>query len=182
MAENIWIHGNAVRAEDVGGAFPSSGPFLAVNDIPWTDVNGFPQGWGTTFHGKGRHNDRENRVWFHFPMPTVVGLAGRRRKVTAVRVLFETNRNAFSSKIHLWDGPNLFFTRERLEWSERLGARMQGPQQLINRLVGGQNEFLLTGNQQKLIDFGLGISIQIIFYQDGGSVTFAGAGAEFIEA
>lgn len=48
MVTQIFVQGNAVRSQKVGGAnITSPGPLLQVEDeteVPWTDVNGYPQG------------------------------------------------------------------------------------------------------------------------------------------
>ena len=51
-----FVHGNAFITERGGGSSVSSpGPLDNVQDggiVNWSDVIGYPQGWGKTYRGK----------------------------------------------------------------------------------------------------------------------------------
>lgn len=188
MVTQIFVQGNAVRSQKVGGAnITSPGPLLQVEDeteVPWTDVNGYPQGWGTTFHAKSRVEPASfNDLWFHFPMPTLVLFENKRVELQRVHILFETTRHGHSKQVDVWYGRTRIFTRPNLNFPPGAPTELPGPQNLGSTLIEGQNSFTLPTNTQGLfptITFALGISILIRFFDGDGSVTFFGAGADFI--
>ena len=85
----IWVHGHSVRPEwlDVMSQVKGNNWKGESANIPWTDINGLPAGWGATFRGKNsmnvgfggarvvRPNPPESPFegntlkgyWFHFP-------------------------------------------------------------------------------------------------------------------
>jgi len=115
---SMWIHGVSALPQRTAGVLGADGPLLQVSQIPWSDVIGYPQGFGATFRGK-RHQDN----WFHFaiPSPALIPIYhpdtqhydrdyGQRVRMEKVFVLY---RNAVGvrdgalariAQVDVWDG------------------------------------------------------------------------------
>jgi hypothetical protein len=182
-----WVSGNAARAEWVGDNLAnvasdywngSNGP------IPWSNVNGLPHGWGTTFRGKnaltsGPFGARttgpfdpanpfqfsQKGYWFHFPLPTPVIVADRRSRLLRVFCLWEARPGAAPCCVHVWDGPN------------RKAAFAITPNSTGSpNLVEGVTQFNLPTPPE--VQFGVNISLGAFFSADA-DLTFFSAGADF---
>lgn len=155
----ITVHGTSVVAEAVGGANISSpGPLLQVNGVPWTDVVGLRQGWGTTFRGKAGTGN-----WFHFNIPVhQVREQGFPQSVKAVTVDFAVQGQVRVTSVHLWSagaggGGTRIFQRDGLAATSRLDLDTSG--------------HLPVSSLHPL-----GISIGVSFLEEG-QITFFSAGA-----
>lgn len=89
------VHGNAVVPERTAGG----GPLQNVPGVDFSDVVGFPRGWGQTFRGKaGQAN------WFHFPLPTLDSPrhAVTTRGIVQLLLFFIAKGTARMTDVHLW--------------------------------------------------------------------------------
>jgi hypothetical protein len=94
----MWVHGTSVRAEWVGDTLNnvSGGRWDGSSgDVAWSNVNGLPRGWGTTFRGKRAFTGStvgpfhaetpfqygQKGYRFHFAIPTPVIVADRRARL-----------------------------------------------------------------------------------------------------
>jgi hypothetical protein len=183
-----WVHGNAVRSEWVhdnlqnvsGGRWDQTG-----GDVPWSDVNGLPRGWGTTFRGRRAFTgglggtttgpfDVENPFkysqkgyWFHFAIPTPVVVAGGRATLEKVFVLWSSTEGVAPWAIHVWDGA------ERLPAIEvRAGRGGTSHSDELSPVTA------FAVQPPRPVKYGIGISIAVGFEADG-DITFHAAGADF---
>jgi hypothetical protein len=97
MAEwvTLSVHGNAVVPERTAG----NGPLMTVAGADWSDVVGFPTGWGKTFRGRaGRAN------WFHYPLPTIDawGHTGSTHGIVQILLFFLAKNTATMTDGHVW--------------------------------------------------------------------------------
>jgi hypothetical protein len=187
----MWVHGTTVRPEWVhdnllqvrGGTWDSG---EASRDVPWSDVNGLPRGWGTTFRGKRafsgglaigpfdpadpfRHNQKG--YWFHFAIPTPVWVASRKSYLSRIYVLRETSPGVQVSCVHIYDGLNRIATLAAHDPNAQPTGRNGG-----GDLVEGVSMFTLPTPYPVL--WAVGISVAVAFINDG-DITFFSAGADF---
>lgn len=187
-----WVHGNAVRAEWVGDNLAnvqgqrwdqSSG------DVGWSNVNGLPRGFGTTFRGKrsvvsgfggsltsGSFNPAnpfefsQKGYFFHVPIPTPVLVAGQRASLLRVFLLWEATANVAPVAIHVFDGV------QRIAALPVTGTRGLVGRNGIADLVDGTTRFNLSTPRPVL--FGISVTAAVAFMADG-DISFAAAGADF---
>ncbi len=149
----LLVPGYVVRAEAAG-----PGVFENVGGVGWTDVLGFPQGWGTTFRGKANV-----RSWFHFPITNTTILNDVRLKCNLAAVTMNLqSTDAFLQAIHVWDRTNRFFVRE--------GLSVTGD--FSNNWSPDQTVFTFP---DRVVDGAIGISV-LIFFDSPANVVFTGAG------
>jgi hypothetical protein len=190
----MWVHGTSVRPEWIhdnlqqvrGATWDSVG---ADRDVPWSDVNGLPRGWGATFGGKraftgglggttvGPANPAnpfiysQKGYWFHFAIPTPVIVADARSRLLRVFVLWETAPGVEIWAAHIYDGIDriaaLPAIRATLQPTGRRGA---------TDLVEGVSMFTLP--VPHVMRWSVGISVAAAFLEDG-NITFFSAGADF---
>jgi len=186
----IWVHGHSVRPQwitdrltQVHGDVWDGG---AAN-IPYSDFNGAPAGWGTTYRGKrsmtgglGGTNvvpdptganpfqGSMKGYWFHFSIPTPVIVSGVRSTLHKAFVMWATGANAQMIALHLWDGPNRFYTHN----FDFISGAANHSTDLT------ENKTMFTLSTPHSMSFGLGVSVGVAFQQDS-EVTFFGAGADF---
>lgn len=194
MALNaMWVHGNTVRSEFVhDNLLQVSGTYWngSNRNIPWSDVNGLPRGWGTTFRckssetgGLGGHtvgpldvNDPFRYTlkgyWFHYSIPTPVIHAGRRSQLLRVFSLYDASPGIHIWCIHVWDGPNRIAALPSTSRPASLPTGRGGPGDLIE----GVNMFTLPAPVS--VNFSIGISMAVGFPNDG-EITFVAGGADF---
>jgi hypothetical protein len=157
----IWVHGNAVRAQLIGGSgLTSPGPNEQVEGVPWTDLAGFPRGWGTTY--RCRNN---NSNWFHFSIPTPAVLNDHRYSVKRVFVFYNAEGSARLTQIDAWDGAKCI---------QSFPVAGSGGD-FTHIIVDNVNAWFLDSKMQ----WGLGISANFSFGETASNVTFAAAGADF---
>lgn len=191
----MWVHGTTVRPEWVhdnlqqvrGGTWDSGG---TARDVPWSDVNGLPRGWGTTFRGKrafaggfggtsttGPFNAAnpfmysQKGYWFHFAIPTPVIVAGGRSQLLRVFVLRETSPRVQVWAVHVYDGINQIATVGLRDPN----AQPSGRNGLAD-LIEGVSMFTLPAPRS--VFWSVSISVAVAFLDDG-DVTFISAGADF---
>jgi hypothetical protein len=64
-------------------------------DVPWSNVNGLPVGWGAVFQGKREFNAdapfsiSQKGYWFHFAIPPPALVADKQNSLLGVFVLWE---------------------------------------------------------------------------------------------
>jgi hypothetical protein len=151
------VHGNTMVPERTG-----SGYFANVDGVAWTDVVGFPRGWGKTWRGRTNiHN------WFHVTIPAPVWIGPVRPQLDRVYVFFDAVAPARVENVHVWDGPNRIWVRDALAIS---GNRLGGVQWDLNTWD--------IGNPQ--VNYGICISIGVRFAGAEANVTFSTAGADFL--
>ena len=149
----LLVPGYVVRAEKAG-----PGVFENVGGADWTDVLGFPQGWGTTFRGKAGVSN-----WFHFPITntTILNDVRLRCNLAAVTLNLQST-DAFLQAMHVWDRTHRFFARDDLNVTGDFS----------NDWTLGQNLFTFP---DQVVDGAIGISV-LIFFDSPANVTFTGAG------
>lgn len=120
----MWVHGTSFVPERTAGA---GEPLVTVKEwvdgpgLPFSDVTGLRQGYGTTFRGKRNHNN-----WFHVSIPTPVIVpvyqparqhydGGQRIRLEKVFVLFKNYVSARGGalariqQVDVWDGAQTRF-------------------------------------------------------------------------
>jgi len=169
----MWVHGNNVVAERVGGGNVSSpGPFANVDGVPWSDVVGLRQGWGCTYRGKANQGN-----WFHFTLPTPCWREGVRAKLQRVFILFRLfDAEARITSVHVWDGPNRL-----IAWDFGRAQGLRGDRS--NQIYWGTN--LDNANSCEFrnppeIHFGVVVCVYVDFGPREGNVLFTSAGGDFI--
>lgn len=191
-----WVHGNAVRPEFVHDNLINV-PAIYWNgntdNIPWSNVNGLPRGWGTTYRGKRAFTGSlgasvtgpydpdmpfrysQKGYWFHIPIPTPVIIGNVRSRILKVFTLYGTTRGVALAAVHLYDGPIRIGT-----FAASTATPTQPPPHNgingHNDLIEGVTMFTLPAPREVL--WGIGISIGFFFMEDG-EVTFTTAGADF---
>lgn len=156
MAEFLaLVPGYVVRAQQPG---PSR--FLNVDGRDWTDQQGFAEGGGTTYRGKGHQAN-----WFHFPITNPTIFEGARLTCTSAAVTLNLRAGALLTNFYLWDRTNNFFARDGLS----VGGDLSNSWTL--------NQNLFTFNH--VVDGAVGISVAVTFSSDA-NVTFTGAGLRFV--
>jgi hypothetical protein len=176
----MWVPGYVAAPEHQGGTIGDGplknydgGPLGNIPQHEFQDVVGFRQGFGVHFRGKANQ-----RVWFHFAIPTPVVSNNARVSLIRAFVLWSTRGGAQLLSFHVWDG-----LRTRLlevDGIDRSGIFDGGPQQPGNdpKLVDGANTFALP--QPQPVFYGIGVSALIGFASnDDSDVFFTGAGADF---
>lgn len=187
MAQSaLWVHGNAVRPEWVGEnlARVIGGRWdETAGEIPWSEVNGSPRGWGTTYRGRASHADGLagdggaddlKQYWFHFSLPTPVLDLDARAALSRVCVLWRGGPDVSPGVLHVYDGG-----RRIAEFAlspDESGRNGLGGE---DDLVEGVTSFELSSPRPLL--FGLGLSMGFRFRADA-DLTFFGAGAYFEDA
>jgi hypothetical protein len=152
--EAQWVPGFTAQAQVVG-----PGQLINVNGVPWSDIVGLREGFGTTFRGgSGRFN------WFHFAIPTPVITRDIRVRVERFFVLYTIDTWALIRSVHLWDGPRRIKAHD--------GLALTGNHQWW---LDAQNSFAADNN---LVYLGVGISVGIEFGQEA-NVRFTSAGVDF---
>jgi hypothetical protein len=185
-----WVHGTSVRPQWIADRLAQvhGDVWDAGNvNIPYSDYNGSPAGWGTTYRGKRSMTGwlggttvvpdptganpfagSLKGYWFHFSIPTPVIVSGVRSALQKAFVMWSTGANTQMIAIHLWDGPNRFFTHN---FDPNTGS--------INHSTDlTENKTMFTLPTPHSMIFGLGISVGVAFLQDS-DVTFFSAGADF---
>jgi hypothetical protein len=156
--EARWIHGNTIVPEVSG-----SGVFANVGGVAWTDVVGYPRGWGKTWRGKTNTFN-----FFHVTVPTPAIIGVVRPQLDRVYVFFEAVAPARVENIHVWDGPYRIWVRDGLAISGNFLGSVQWD----------QNTWDIGHNPQ--VNYGIGISIGVRFVGAEANVTFSTAGADFL--
>jgi energy-converting hydrogenase Eha subunit A len=190
-----WVHGNAVRPEWIHDNLQNvSGQTWEGNNaaVPWTDVNGLPRGWGTTYRGKralvsgfggslttGPYDVNnpfrysQKGYWFHVPIPTPVIDNGRRASLIRVFTLYNATPGVSLAAVHVYDGVNKIAALAPA--FPRPASLPTGARGLID-IQEGVNRFTLPAPRQ--VFWGIGISLAVTFVNDG-DITFFTAGADF---
>ena len=184
----MWVHGTSVRPEWVGDTLNNVSATRwdgSSGDVGWSNINGLPRGWGTTFRGKRANTGglfgstvgpfhpetpfqySQKGYWFHFAIPTPVIVAGRRAQLQRVFVLWQTSAGVLPAAIHVYDGANRIWTT---------GVSGSGPATHATDLTPGVTQFDLPTPHSVI--FSIGISMAVSFAADG-DVTFFSAGADF---
>jgi hypothetical protein len=190
-----WIHGTTFRAEwigdtlfrVVGGRWDGS-----TGEVPWSDINGLPRGWGTTFRGKrsevtgfgGARTagpfDPANPFqyslkgyWFHAAVPTPIILFDRRSRLLTVFVLWTSTAGVRPAAVHVWHGPSRIAALGVNAAAAGTGRSGAGG---LPDLVNGVSRFALPAPVRVL--FPINISVGVTFANDG-DITFHAAGADF---
>jgi hypothetical protein len=184
----MWVHGTSVRAEWVGDTLNNVLGDLwdgSSGDVRWSNVNGLPRGWGTTFRGKRAFTGglggstvgpfhaetpfqySQKGYWFHFAIPTPVIVADRRAQLRRVFVLWGTTAGVSPVAVHVFDGANRILTT---------GVTGSGPAMHPRDLTPGVTQFDLSTPHSVI--FSIGVSVAVSFAADG-DVTFFSAGADF---
>lgn len=186
----MWVHGTSVRAEWVGDTMhnvPGDRWDGSSGDIAWSNVNGLPRGWGTTFRGKRAvrsgiggslsvgpfHPETpfeysQRGYWFHFAIPTPVIVANNRARLVRTFVLWETRAGVSPVAVHVYDGAS------RILATGVTGG--PGPASHPSDLTPGVTRFDLPAPRSVI--FSIGISVAVSFAADG-DITFFSAGADF---
>lgn len=189
-----WVHGNTVRPEWIHDNLKnvSGQTWEGVNgSVPWTDVNGLPRGWGTTFLGKralvsgfggsltvgqldanNPFRFSQKGYWFHFSIPTPVIHAGNRANLLKVFALYNATPGISLAAAHVYDGSRRTNTFAAIPRPATLPTGTRG----TSDLVEGLNMFTLPSPTPVL--WGIGVSLAFFFAEEG-EVTFFGAGADF---
>jgi hypothetical protein len=193
MLQAVWVHGNTARPEWVhdnllqvrGATWDSNG---AERDVPWSDVNGLPRGWGATFRGRRaftgglggtttgpfdpadpfRHSQKG--YWFHFSLPTPVIVNGNRAALHKVFPLWSATGGARPWAVHVYDGVHRVAERA----IDPNPPHPTGANGLAD-LVEGKSMFTLPPRH---VFWSIGLSVAVAFESDG-DVTFVSAGADF---
>jgi hypothetical protein len=134
----------------------------------WTDVVGLHEGPGATFRGKEGSTN-----YFHFCIPTLPWRDGAVAQVAMVSVLYHSDVGVEVQKVYVFDGPNLL--RGDLPIGGTAGVDLTGvhwPDDLVENVTRWDIQPLD-------VHWGLGISVQVFFAQDG-QITFTAAGADFL--
>jgi hypothetical protein len=170
-----FIHGNAIVAERVGGgAVASPGPLTNVQQVPWSDVVGLPQGWGKTYRGRSDQLD-----WFHaaiptpgFTFPTTANPDGGSTYLVAglqrAFIFFNATDGCFISDIHFWDGIDVI----QLLQSQHISGNHPREEEGVNTFNPRDSSGVHS------MAAGLGISVGVHFAREA-DITFFSAGAEF---
>jgi hypothetical protein len=146
--------GHIVRAQ-----WPGPTRFQNLPNAPWTDQQGFAEGWGTTYRGIGGTAN-----WFHFGITNPTIVEGVRLTCNLAAVTLNLRSGALLSNFYLWDRTDNFFARD--------GLSVGGD--LSNSWVSNQNAFAVN----KQVQGAIGISVRVTFSSDA-NVTFTGAGLRF---
>lgn len=160
MAIRMGVHGNAVTVgEHPGGGAPlSGGDLLQVGGIPWTDVVGLRQGWGTTFRGQAG-----KQVWFHLPIPTpLIADLEENPQPRYVNLFVETDFDVFLQHVHIWDSQ-----RRRLLALDDVNHH------------GSYYQFTIPDLSSTRTSSGISISMNVNFAHEG-NVVFLGAMVDFL--
>lgn len=190
----VWVHGTSVRPQWVGPNLKKVEGFRwdgSIGEVDGTEINGLPQGWGTTFRanrslvvGPGGAlatgpfdvenpflSGSQKGYWFHFPIPAPVVVAGRRSTLLRVFLFWETRGRVAPVAIHVYDG---------LQRIDALPVDASVPGLLgregLEDLKEGITMFTLRTPHEMF--WSLGLSIGVSFFEDG-EVTFVAAGADF---
>ncbi|HEX8277457.1 MAG TPA: hypothetical protein VF540_02135, partial [Segetibacter sp.] len=142
----------------------NSGPLLNIPGTDYTDVVGFPQGFGKTFRGKaGRVN------WFHVALPTLDLYDHGLVFLDEIQVNFQTSGTAVVSTINLHSAHRSpFFRLERITLAGDYRTRV----------VLNENLLFFTP-PVNLTDGSLCISILVKFGSQDSNITFTRAYARF---
>jgi hypothetical protein len=153
-----WIPGYSVVAQDMGN------PPLNWNGQNYSDVNGYREGNGVTFHMQA---NRQN--FFHAPLPTPVIVEDQRATLARVMILFSFPQGATLNVLQVYDGPNQVW-----EWP------FQGGQQPItgdhSSGLDDDNTFTVSHDN---VQWGVGISMLVTTYKEDADLYFAAAGGDF---
>ncbi|MDH6108669.1 hypothetical protein P3T36_002410 [Kitasatospora sp. MAP12-15] len=148
-----WVPGYATVPQVMGS------PGLNFNGQNYTDVNGFREGFGVTFHQQGR---QEN--WYHTPIPTPVIVEDRRATLVRVIVLFRLPDTATLKRVNVWDGQTEIFANN--------GLSITGEHSLT---LDDENTYDVNRDG---IRFGVGVSLLISTIEDS-DIFFGGGGGDF---
>ena len=186
---SMWVHGNSAAIQFPGGGNAGSGstPGSAMrqvhdvgigSDINWTDVVGERTGPRIVFTGQDQTSN-----WFHFSIPTPVFIRDENVVLQTIYILFDTSSGSTINQVYAFDGPNF-----KKVWAPR-AALVTG---MNHEGIGGRGATNLSDDQNGpawdvirydvggwQMSWGLGISVEVSFGQNT-SVTFTGAGADFI--
>jgi len=163
MFQTMFVHGNSAMPERFGEHYLKSS-LLEVDGVAYSDIFGLRKGWGCTFRGS-----QNSSTWFQFCIPTP-GIRQKNSAIVEKIFLFcdsSPQAQAIVTKIHLWDGNQLFHTIEPLAIFGPYNAR-----RLENRTM-----WSLPSSSNELI-FGLLMAIHVSFVLEG-CITFISAGATF---
>ena len=165
----MWVNGNTVVPERTAKAEPlgTDGPLTDIPGVPYSNLLGFRQGWGTTFRGKDNHSN-----WFHFSIPTPAVHEGGRVYITQAAVLYRTDPQVTVTDVHVWDGVNRIFTSPPLTGTSGRHDGERGFDDLREGITKWRIDY------PDIIRWGVGISVNVRF-SDEGSITFIGAGIDF---
>ena len=178
----IWVHGNAVRPEWVGEnlARVIGGRWdETAGEVPCSEINGLPRGWGTTYRGRASHAETATGAmmdadakpyWFHFSIPTPVITDGKRAALQRVFVLWRASPDVSPVALHVYDGGRRI-AEFAIDGDESGRNGLGGDDDLVDGVT--QFDLLLP----RAVQFGLGISLSFRFLADG-DVTFFAAGAQ----
>jgi hypothetical protein len=188
-----WVHGNTVRPQWIDGNLEkvagrdSAGRWEAV---PWSDVNGLPQGTGATYRGRrsfaygeaaAAQDDpvdpfrgQQKGTWFHFAIPTPVLVPEGRAWLQRVFVLWTCDESVQPVAVHVFDGVRPV---DRGVFAVTPNARgASGQHGFASDLIVGVTHFELPSPHEMW--WGVGISMAVRFAQEG-EITFHAAGADF---
>jgi hypothetical protein len=185
-----WVHGTSVRPQWIADRLTQvrGDVWDAGNvNIPYSEFNGSPNGWGITYRGKRSMTGglggttvvpdptganpfagSQKGYWFHFSIPTPVIESGVRSVLQKAFVLWSAGANTQMAAIQLWDGSNRFYTH-----NFALNTRGENHS---GDLTENKTMFTLPAPHSML--FGLGISVGVTFLEDS-EITFFSAGADF---
>jgi len=192
---SVWVHGTSARPEWVGdNLWKVKGDDWSGGheEIGWSDINGLPRGWGTTFRGKRAFTGglggstvgpfdptapfqySQKGYWFHFPIPTPVITPNGRAALRTVFLLYEERTGAEVWAVHVFHGLDRIAAfgvdRHRMPPQQPTGRRG------FDDLIEGVSRFDLPSPHTML--FSVGISVAVAFTQDA-DITFISAGADF---
>jgi hypothetical protein len=188
-----WVHGITVRPEWVGDNLQKVHGDRwdgTAGDVPWSDVNGLPRGWGVTFRGKhslavgfggatttgpfdpgNPFQYSQKGYWFHCAVPTPVVVSDRRSRLLRVFVLWEAGDGVAPVAVHVYDG-----LRRVAALPVAAGARGLIGRGGLGDLQDGVTRFNLGAPHEVL--WSVGISVGVSFDREG-EITFVSAGADF---
>lgn len=149
-----WVPGNSTVAQDMGN------PPLNYDGENYSDVNGYRQGNGVTFHMQANHNN-----WFHVPLPTPVIVQDARATLVRVMILFWFPEGASLTGVAVHDGPNSIYYNSDLNIT---GDHVSGGLDQDNTFDVGQEG----------IQWGVGISMQVTTVVTS-DIYFGSAGGDF---
>jgi len=146
------IHGNAVWVQD-----PDS-------------IKSERNSYGSHFFSPSRVSTQEYKNYFHFPLSTSLSYNPSIPILDAIQIVFKTEFESKLTGVSLFDGNREIPEQLSGDDIERFLDTSMSDIYVINWRIG----------KDLKIDFGLGITIEVSFPNDGGQLYFYSVGAEFI--
>lgn len=163
----MWVHGHAVTEGGPPDADTAAGAPL---------LRQYRQGWATRFTLERPAPDGSRSAWLQVAIPTPARLDDVRMALDRLTILFRTkDQGTGLAGIDLWSGPQIvdwtFPARPAPIWGDYRRPRKDNS--WTPRTSDGPN-------RRVLVEYGLGVSLNVVFGGERSWFEICAAGAEFV--